>query len=124
MNAPAKIPAVAARALPPSASGAPATSANAAGGRGQHLTPREYKLIRDVTEAYDALGKLREAVIRSGGKWSTNALRANVAAAKAAKEIWDCDLDIEIDNTEADLPDYPVEAEFNPSLRHPDAEVF
>lgn len=76
-----------------------------------NLTAREYKLIRDVRAFNDATNELLQAVIRSGGKWSTNALRANLAAVRAAQAIWADGLEEEADNTEADLPGYqPREA--------------
>jgi len=70
------------------------------------LTAREYKLIRDVRTFNDATSELLQAVIRSGGKWSTNALRANLAAVRAAQAIWADGLEEEADNTAADLPGY------------------
>jgi len=130
MNAPAKIPAVATtphrpRAAPLSARIAGVTPglaevASEPGKTRIHLTASEYKLIRDVRALNDATNALLQAVIRSGGKWSTNALLANIEAAKAAQAIWADGLAEEIDNTEVELPDLPVEREFDPSRVHPD----
>ena len=98
--------AVAAPALPPSASGTPATLADVAG-RGGQLTPAQYKLIRDVTAAYDALGQFRDALVRSGGQWSTNAGLAECEFLTAAMDLWPDDpLSQHLESTTSCLPSW------------------
>ncbi|MXO67761.1 hypothetical protein GRI72_02800 [Altererythrobacter marinus] len=77
------------------------------------------ELIADVMRLHGEVGNLLAALTRSGGEWSIHALHANLAAVRAAQVIWNDDLEVEADNTEAELPEYRVAAEFNPSRVHP-----
>lgn len=79
--------------------------------------------IAKARELHDATGNLLAALTRSAGKYSTAALRAEIALCDAAIQLWDDgDALTARENLVAELPDEPVgrRFEFDASGSHPD----
>ena len=79
--------------------------------------------IAKARELHDATGNLLAALTRSAGKYSTAALRAEIAAWEAVRTLAETDnLDEAISNLKSELPDEPYgqRFEFDASGSHPD----
>jgi hypothetical protein len=88
------------------------------------LKPDRYATnIARAKAMHEASGNLLAALTKSGGKYSTSAIQAEIALCDAAIQLWDDgDALTARDNLKSELPEEPSgrRFEFDASARHPD----